>query len=188
MTLKPIAVTLIGLILSFVSLHSAFATDNAVNTATQSDDTYSLYLIRHAEKQIDKTDPALTNCGMQRSEQYAKDFKAISLDAIYSSDYRRTQQTAAPTAKQKQLPISSYDPKQLEAIAKQLLSNKQSALVVGHSNTTGVLAGILTGQKLTEFSEQEYDRVYVVEINNGQGTLTLTRQKFNCANIQPLEK
>ncbi|WP_394176084.1 SixA phosphatase family protein [Thalassotalea litorea] len=173
---KPIALALIGFCVFLAILQSdfAFASEN------KTDGSYTIYLIRHAEKQKRADDPPLTECGHLRAKKFAEDFSATPLLAIYSSDYHRTQQTAAPVASQKNLTIQSYNPAQLQDIANRLLDQRQTALVVGHSNTTAVLAGILSSQHLTEFSETEYDRIYKVEISNQQQKLTLTRQAFNC--------
>lgn len=173
---KPITIAFVGIILLMASALPADAFDNK----NQDNSSFVIYLIRHAEKQVDMSDPQLTKCGFSRAQQYAEDFSAIPLDTIYSSDYQRTQQTAQPIAQHQQLSVVSYDPQQLNEIAQTLLAKKQSALVVGHSNTTAVLAGILTDQKLTEFSEKEYDRVYKVKIDGDQRTLSLGRQKFTC--------
>ncbi|WP_169303141.1 phosphoglycerate mutase family protein [Thalassotalea mangrovi] len=142
---------------------------------------FSIYLIRHAEKQSTQQDPALTTCGIQRANQYAADFSAVELQAVYSSDYLRTRQTANPIASHQQLQLVVYDPRQLKDLATRLISEQRTALVVGHSNTTAVLAGMLANQELGEFSETEYDRIYRVDFKKGQRNITLTRQEFTCS-------
>lgn len=69
-----------------------------------SDETTTYYLIRHAEK--DRTDtsnknPNLNLEGLERAKKWASYFKNIELDAVYSTNYNRTQQTATPTAEGK---------------------------------------------------------------------------------------
>ena len=60
------------------------------------------YFIRHAEK--DRTNsanknPDLTAMGQLRANNWAKVFSNVALDAVYSTPYNRTQQTAAPVAR-----------------------------------------------------------------------------------------
>lgn len=99
----------------------------------------TFYLIRHAEKDrsnpSDKN-PSLTEKGMTRAENWAVYFKDIDLDAVYSTTYKRTMQTAQPTAESKGLKIINYDPRTLynEALAKETFG--KTVLIVGHSNTT----------------------------------------------------
>ncbi|QDP02505.1 phosphoglycerate mutase family protein [Thalassotalea sp. PS06] len=176
--LKP-ATMLAGLLAIYLPIHTSLAFNDKANNENE----YSIYLIRHAEKKTDKTNPDLTRCGHSRARQYAMDFNDVSFNAIYSSDYKRTVNTAKPVAESKELAITHYDPRQLKTFSEQLIKQEQTALVVGHSNTTAVLAGMLSGQELSEFSESEYDRIYRVEIKGGQSILTLTRQEFTC----PLE-
>jgi len=124
------------------------------------DATY--YLVRHAEKQKGK-DPSLTAAGIIRAEHLAVELDRVSLSQIYSTDYKRTQQTAAPTAIAQKLNVISYSPQDLEKFASQLKTQRGAILIVGHSNTTPDLVAFLggeAGEPIVEVSE--YDRLYVV--------------------------
>jgi ATPase subunit of ABC transporter with duplicated ATPase domains len=64
------------------------------------------YLIRHAEKdRSDATekDPLLTNQGTARAKNWAKVFKDVPFQMVYSTNYKRTKATAQPTATSKEL-------------------------------------------------------------------------------------
>jgi hypothetical protein len=61
-----------------------------------------------------------------------------------------------------------------------LLESKQDALVVGHSNTTGVLAGLLVGEEIGEFDLAIYNRVYQVVIYQNSSRLHLLHTAFDC--------
>ncbi|WP_088322870.1 SixA phosphatase family protein [Polaribacter tangerinus] len=103
------------------------------------DTTTTYYLIRHAEKdRTDKTNknPNLNEQGLDRAKKWANYFKDIHLDAIYSTNYNRTQQTAQPTAANKKLIVKSYQPNNMynDDFKKETLG--KSVLIVGHSNTT----------------------------------------------------
>ncbi len=151
--------------------------------AQESHEIFTIYLVRHAEKEVsadNPKDPPLTPCGAQRAESLASFFGEIDLDVIYSTDYMRTKNTAQPTAKEKGKMLKYYDPKQLDDFAKLLIKNKQDVLVVGHSNTTPVLAGLLVGQELGSFDEHIYNRIYQVVLHKKKGRLHILQTAFVC--------
>lgn len=151
--------------------------------AQESSDMYTIYLVRHAEKDLTKgnrSDPPLTECGTERSKHLSTFLSHVAIDAVYSTDYVRTISTASPTAQSKELEIQEYSPGDLEEFAKLLKDRKQNALVVGHSNTTGVLAGLLADEKLSAFDESIYNRIYQVVIHNDVARLHLFHTAFEC--------
>ena len=150
---------------------------------------FSLYLVRHAEKELsadNPKDPPLTECGEQRAESLAAFLSSVDLEAIYSSDYLRTRNTAEPAARQKELELQIYDPKKLDDFSELLLKRKQDALIVGHSNSTPALAGLLLGQKLESMDESIHDRIYQIIIYKDKGRLQLLHSSFVC-NLEEVE-
>ena len=141
---------------------------------------FTVYLVRHAEKQTDKNDPPLSECGVKRAQGLAQLLSSVNLKHVYSSDYKRTLSTAAPVANSQNLAVELYDPKKLEKIKTTLLNLKQDVLVVGHGNTTAVLAGMLAKQELEETTYTSYDRVYQVVIYNNTGRVHLLHDTFKC--------
>ena len=118
-------------------------------------ETKEIYLTRHAEKQHDGTrDPSLTNQGQLRAETIAQFLKSKNIAAIYSTNYKRTMETAGATAKMLGLEIKHYDPSQLKAFADELKKVKGNALVVGHSNTTPDLVILLGGDDKGSIDEK----------------------------------
>ena len=150
-------------------------------TAQDSDGMFTIYLVRHAEKQSDSSDPSLTDCGFERSESFSVLFESVTLEAVYSTDYKRTQSTALPTATDQGLTIQSYEPETLEKIAEELIRKGQDALVVGHSNTTAVLAGLLVGEEMGSFDESIYNRVYQVVVSKDDRRLHVLHTSFDCS-------
>lgn len=149
----------------------------------QKGELFTIYLVRHSEKDIsseNEADPPLTKCGRQRSESLSSFLEDVKLDAIYSTDYSRTINTAKPTANSKDLNIEKYNPRDLVGFSKLLIDAKKDVLVVGHSNTTVVLAGLLIGEELGELDLDIYDRIYQVVINNKNGRLHLFHSPFEC--------
>lgn len=139
------------------------------------------YLVRHAEKVTsgeamviaDPRDPPLTEAGQARSEQLAELLKDSGITAIWSSDYIRTRDTAAPLASLLGLDVQLYDPSDLVGFAAQLkMDTGQNVLVVGHSNTTPQLSEALGGEPGTPIYEKsEYDRLYLVNLETGESEI-----------------
>jgi len=156
---------------------------------------FTLYLVRHAEKQGDSINPQLTACGSIRAEQLATILSKEQIKKIYSTAYKRTMATAAPLAKNKKLIIDTYDPQKLDAFALRLKTQKQTALIVGHSNTTPQLAALLTNKKvstvtssanekndlwLAPLGEDDYQMLYQIHFLNDETKLTQLIQPLNC--------
>jgi broad specificity phosphatase PhoE len=125
----------------------------------------TVYLVRHAEKAAGSENPALTEAGEQRASALANLLRDAGVDVIYSTDYRRTRDTAAPVAVQLGLNVTIYDPSNLGELAADIRRQGGRCLVVGHSNTTPELVGLLGGEPGAAIDEKsEYDRLYVLTI------------------------
>ena len=88
---------------------------------------------------------------------------------------RRTLETAAPTAEQARLEVSTYDPDDLASFAEALRTTPGRHLVVGHSNTTWDLVQALGGEPGPPIEALEYDRLYVVVMEGNQARTVLLR-------------
>jgi broad specificity phosphatase PhoE len=148
----------------------------ACTTAPAPKDNYTLYLVRHAEKQADDSrDPELTEAGTHRSKNLANWFADKDINDIWSSDYKRTRDTAKPTVSRLGLKLNIYDARDLNALNETLLRNQNNALIVGHSNTTPELARLLCNCDIEDMNDSEYDRLIVISIDSSGarvGTLT----------------
>ena len=124
-----------------------------------------VFLVRHAEKETTGEDPALSEAGRQRSAALARVLTDAGVRAVYSTDFARTRDTAAPTAARLGAKIRIYDWEESEALARELRRPGARSLVVGHSNTTPELVGLLGGDPGPPIDEaSEYDRLYIVTI------------------------
>ncbi|MBA6295279.1 histidine phosphatase family protein [Colwellia sp. MB02u-9] len=147
---------------------------------TLAEDSFSIYLVRHAEKQAVQDDPKLTPCGQLRAEQIATMLEHTQIKHVYSTAYQRTMATAAPFAKQQQLAIQEYLPKKLSQFAQKLLKQKENVLVVGHSNTTPQLSALLSAFDVEDLTEQQYRNLYQIQVSDQGKTLTLFTQPLIC--------
>jgi broad specificity phosphatase PhoE len=139
----------------------------------------TVILVRHAEKDYGD-DPNLTPEGQERAERLREMLKNTELAAVYSTDLRRTMQTAEPTAAEKDLRIRIYSPYDLRFFAPQLLRRHrgETILVVGHSNTTPALASLLDpNAEYPRFSELDYTNFYIMTIPQ-EGDAKLLKLRF----------
>ncbi len=143
-------------------------------------DGFTLYLVRHAEKQENSKNPALTQCGKEQAKQLATLLSTAKIDAIYSTSYQRTMATASPLAKEQRLAIKNYHPQKLEQFALHLKQMKRNTLVVGHSNTTPQLTKLLTDQKIASLNESDYQVLYQVKFHGEKVSLTKFAQPHLC--------
>ena len=139
----------------------------------ESQATTTMIFVRHAEKALMPIDdPGLSAEGQARAAELARQLVdadvVAGIDAIYSTPYRRTMETAEPIAEALGLPINSYSPDDDDET---VLDNMQRAhkgkiiLVVGHSNTIpGLIAELGASKKVPPIAENEYDNLYLISI------------------------
>lgn len=141
----------------------------AVNMHAQ---TSTYILVRHAEKDTARVDPALTPAGEQRAQKLVEILKAYKPDAIYSTNYTRTRSTVQPLAQKFAITTQLYDPRKLEAFASQLLEMKGKTVVVaGHSNTSPALANLLLKENMyKELDESIYNQFWIVTVTDGKAS------------------
>lgn len=145
------------LFFSFILILGACTSQNSPKT---------IYIVRHAEKQLSGNDPELLLVGQVRAKKLAQILQNEDIKHVFSTDYKRTRLTASPTAEQAGLTIQSYDPSNQDALAEQLRSLEGNILVVGHSNTVSQLANYFVGEgeKYADLQDVEYDFIYVVTL------------------------
>jgi len=138
----------------------------ATTGIADSNSHYTLYLVRHAEKQADGSrDPVLTEAGIHRAEQLAGWLQDKDIEDIWSSDYHRTRDTAKPLLAKLNRELNIYDPGDQSILVNQLNNRKKTALVVGHSNTIPELARLLCECNIADMEDSEYDRLIVLSID-----------------------
>ena len=155
-----------------------FAIATTTIQAQDNKKTTTYYFIRHAEK--DRSDatnrnPNLTEKGQERAKKWSQVLKNVRFNAVYSTNYNRTQQTAAPTAKQQGLTVQLYNPRELYSTDFHKATYGKTVLVVGHSNTTPAFVNkVLNSNKYKDIDDNNNANLYIVTINpNGAITDTL---------------
>src|SRR5690349_18165779 len=90
--------------------------------ATFSRPLTTVILVRHAEKKIEPNneDPDLTPEGVERAQEIARMFGDAGVNAIYATQYKRTQQTVKPLSDRIGVPVSLLNSKQTDELVKQI--------------------------------------------------------------------
>ena len=129
-------------------------------------------VLRHAEKADPGNDssgnndhgqngPGLSDAGQARAARIADALREAPLGAVYTTDYRRTRQTATPAAATHGLDVTVYDARLPAAEFAARLRARPPAgtvLVVGHSNTAPAIAAALCTCPVEPTGEEVYDR------------------------------
>ncbi len=151
------------LVMTFSSCSETKKTEASSETITS---TY--YFIRHAEK--DRSDPSdknphLTEIGKARATHWSDILSEVKFNAVYSTDYNRTKETAQPTAAKNNLEITLYDPNQIKAQSFRDETKGKTVLIVGHSNTTPEFVNKILGHKKYEdIDDSNNGNLYIVAV------------------------
>jgi broad specificity phosphatase PhoE len=131
----------------------------------------TIIIVRHAE-QTDPTaaDPPLSPAGAARATALSVALEHSGVQAIYVTQFKRTKQTAAPSAALLHVPVTEAPvdlahvagyPSQL---ARRVVTEHPGGivLVVSHSNTVPAIVSALTNVPVHPIASTEYDRFTVV--------------------------
>ena len=173
---------------SFIILLSALLLLPAVPQTLGAQQETVIFLVRHAERADDETmdppmamdpqmteDPPLSDAGRNRASLLAEMLRDSGISHIHSTNYRRTRETARLTAEGAGLEVHIYDASDLFSFASQLRATPGRHLVVGHSNTTHSLVEALGGDPGSPIETLEYDRMYIVTVDEGSSPTVLLR-------------
>jgi broad specificity phosphatase PhoE len=123
----------------------------------------TIFIVRHAEKAASGgNNPNLSEAGRARAKTLSNMLKDASISAIYVTEFKRTQQTAAPLAKMLHLHPTTVPAKDSTTLIAKLRASSGNALVVGHGNTIPDLikgVGIATP---IQIAENDYDNLFIL--------------------------
>ncbi len=138
----------------------------ATSLAAAPNPVTTVILVRHAEKASQEDDSPLTAAGTERAKELARVLAGVKVDAIYMTQFRRVQDTAAPVAAAFGMtPIVRNTGATYAAdLAKHIRATHagQTVLVVGHSNTTINVMKALGASDVASMPESEYDNLFVL--------------------------
>lgn len=132
-------------------------------TAGAAEAQRAIFLVRHGEKVDESADAALNGAGQARAVLLARMLRDSGVTTVFSSDFRRTRNTAQPLADALGLPIRIV-PRDAPSVVRQLraLSSGETALVVAHSDTLPAILQGLGHRQTIGIANEEYDNLFVV--------------------------
>ena len=122
-------------------------------------------------------DPPLSPAGEQRAAKLAAMLANSGIKSIFTSEFKRTRQTAAPLAQKLKLtPMmgAAQDPGPLLA---QLRRTQGNSLVVGHADTLPALIRQLGVTEPVTIGDNDYDNLFIV-VRGAAGKASLIRLKY----------
>jgi broad specificity phosphatase PhoE len=156
--MKPIRIVLTAALLLAV----------AASAAAQS----AVFIVRHAERAdtvqggnaMMAADPELSAAGRARAESLAAMLKDAGITAVFTTQYKRTKQTAEPLARALGITITEVTAKDLNGLPEMLRAVSGNVLVVGHSNTVPATLKGLGIADPPSIAEAEFDNLFIVTL------------------------
>jgi phosphohistidine phosphatase SixA len=140
------------------------------SSATDALAQHSIFVVRHAERAdtaggapaVSGADPDLSDAGHARAQSLAAMLKDARIAAIFVTEYKRTQQTAAPLAQALGLTPAIVPAKDTPGLVEKLRAVNGNALVVGHSNSVPDVITGLGVKGAPAIADAEYDNLFIV--------------------------
>jgi broad specificity phosphatase PhoE len=130
----------------------------------------TILLVRHAERAdavsggspMMASDPSLSEAGRRRAESLAAVLRDAALTAIYVTEYKRTQETAAPLATALGIAVTTVPAKDTAGLVERLKAARGNVLVVGHSNTVPEIVKALGILPPLTIEDNDFDDLLIV--------------------------
>jgi len=141
----------------------------------------TLILVRHAEKVIDPNNPDvdLNADGQDRAQELVRMFGDSGINAIYATQYKRTQETVKPLADRLGLPINQVNAKNTGDLLAHIRAQHsgQTIFVAGHNNTVPEIIAAAGGPQFPNIPESEYDNLFIITIYR-TGKAKIVKMKY----------
>lgn len=129
----------------------------------------TIFLVRHGDKIDDSADALLSDAGHRRAQCLAKMLADVDIQQIYTSDLQRTQQTAAPLARQRQLKPVVIPLSKVDDLIEAIRSGKAAkVMVVWHGGTLPRVMHELGAPEVPPIAEPEYDRFFILTLDQNK--------------------
>lgn len=158
---------LVMLLLAFIACY-VYLNNSVVLSQTAKSEITTIILVRHAEKaKSNDNNPNLSEIGQQRAKKLAKTLKNASINAIYATEFARTQETAKPLSEIINIPIKIIEANSTDKLVNEIQDKHkgENILIVGHSNTLPSIIEKLGNIKIQEINENEYNNLFILNIS-----------------------
>lgn len=138
----------------------------------ESQATTTVLFVRYAETQGPVTqNPGLSEAGTARARELARMINTVDvvagIDAIFTTQYRSTQEMAEPVAEDLQIPVQVVDSKNVRGLRDLILKEYKGkiVLVITDADALPKLIRKFQGSKrLAPIAEHEHDNLFIVSI------------------------
>ena len=154
--------------------HLALTLSIAFFVAAATEAAPVIFIVRHAEKATTGgNDPDLSVAGQKRAAALARILKDSQITAVFVTEFKRTQETAASTAKAAHVNPTVVPANDVAGLAAKIRALKGNALVVGHGNTISDLMKALGITTPITIPEDDYSEIFVVSLHDPPQLLCL---------------
>ena len=129
-----------------------------------------VFLVRHAERadagmaaaKVAGADPELSDTGKARAASLAVLLKDAKITAIFTTEYKRTRDTAQPLAAATGITAAAVDSKDSASLIDKVKASAGNVLVVGHSNTLPDIIKALGIAEPVAIADDQFDNLFIV--------------------------
>jgi len=139
----------------------------------------TVVVVRHADKIDDTDDAVLSPTGEAQAKRLAHVLKDVGIGAIYTTQFKRTIQTAAPLADSLKLKLLAYEQTDVDGVVKEIQQKhpKEVVMVVGHRSTVPKILKQFGATEPVALESSEYDSLFILTLPSGQSP-TLLHLRF----------
>jgi phosphohistidine phosphatase SixA len=122
-------------------------------------ETTTVLVVRHAEKEWEDGDPPLSEVGRERAYALLRVVEESGVSVLFGTQYMRTSQTLEPIAERLDLEILVHEARDSRGLARRILTEHAGrvVLVSGHSNTVPEIVAALGAPEPDPIDDAEYD-------------------------------
>jgi phosphohistidine phosphatase SixA len=148
-------------------------------------DKQVVFVVRHAERadagsadaQSMNADPPLSAAGKTRAERLAAMLRDARIAHVFTTELRRTRDTAAPVAAAAHIEPVTVPLKDVDGLIARVTAAKGVSLIVGHSNTVPEILRKLGVSEAVHIGDDEFGDLFVV-VRGAPADVTLVRLKY----------
>jgi broad specificity phosphatase PhoE len=124
-------------------------------------------IVRHGEKAANGgSDPDLSSAGRARADALSRILKDSGIVAIFTTEFKRTQETAAPTATSTHVTPTVVAAKDTASLVAKLHQVSGNALVVGHGDTIPNIIKALGISVPINIPDADYSELLIVTLGD----------------------
>lgn len=151
----------------------------------ESQATTTVIFVRYADiVDRDAVNPGLNSAGRRRADELARvlgDVDVVAgVDAIFATQFRKSQETAEPLAQRLQLPVQVVDSTNVRGLADMILQEYKGKIVLVITDREALpqlIRRFHGSKKLPPMADDEHDNLYIVSIP-WYGKVKTLRLKF----------